>query len=51
MSHFMQIITRANEKKKEEPKWEANGAKPRKNGILLTGRRIDAMLHVGRSGG
>lgn len=34
---------------KEEPKWEADGAKSRKTGILIGGW-IDAISHVGDSG-
>lgn len=48
MSHFMQMSAHV-KIEKEEPKWEADGAKPRKNGILV-GRRVDAILHIGHSG-
>lgn len=47
MSHFMQMRAHV-QIGKEEPKWEANGAKSRKNGILI-GRRIDAISYVGHS--
>lgn len=48
MSHFMQMSAHV-QIEKEEPKCEANGAKSRKNGILMM-RRIDAISYVGQSG-